>query len=334
MTRRMPGPSILGQRLREQLRAYRSQAGLKQADAADQLDWSESKIHRLENGIQRVQTSDLMAMLKVYNVPADEQDAVIDLARAAREPSFSSTYKRDITDTFALFLDHEVYADRIYNYQTKFVPGPIQEGGYAHAVLQVFAKEPDPEGKDRLVDLRIQRGKLLMAPDGPEMKFIFDEQAVHRAAGGEGLQWGIDKYGEMRRLFDHLRKSNTAVQKGPKDPSINPNVSIQIVPFEMGVYRGLQGPFVVLDYDKPHESQSRLLYEDRAVLYSEYANGEQITDDKTQVEQHRNGFLELSEAIPGPEATDEILHYIELQFKERIDNFPKIGRPRRKLFVD
>jgi transcriptional regulator with XRE-family HTH domain len=329
--RRKPGPGIAGQRLREQIRAYRNHAGLTQADAAQELDWSESKIHRIESGLQRTQTSDLMAMLRVYDVPAEEQDALIQLARFSREPSFSSIYKSDITDTFALYLDYEVYADYIYSYQSKWVAEPVQVSGYADALLQVFPKKPDLESKDRLVDLRNERARLLVAHDGPEMRFIFDEAALHRAVGGEELGWGIDKYDAMRRLFDNLRRHNTVAQKGPKDPSINPNVSIQIVPFEFGVYRALGGPFVVLDYD---ESKDKQIYEDRPVVYFEDPTGEQLSDDKAQVAQYRSMFLELSEAIPGPEVTDEILHYVELHFKDRIDNFPEAGRPRRRPLVD
>ncbi len=73
------------QQLPAELRNEREQAGLTQKQVARAMDWSPSKMLRIESGTVRVSTTDLRALLSYYNI-ADEQrtEELVDLVRVTR----------------------------------------------------------------------------------------------------------------------------------------------------------------------------------------------------------------------------------------------------------
>lgn len=73
--------SALRQRLRTELRNGRKQAGLTQKQVAAAMDWSQSKILRIEAGIVGISVIDLRALVDFYKIDGDE---LIALAQAAR----------------------------------------------------------------------------------------------------------------------------------------------------------------------------------------------------------------------------------------------------------
>jgi transcriptional regulator with XRE-family HTH domain len=56
------------QRLRTELRNARQRAGLTQVQVASAMDWSESKMLRIEAGAVGISTVDLRALLACYDV--------------------------------------------------------------------------------------------------------------------------------------------------------------------------------------------------------------------------------------------------------------------------
>lgn len=77
--------STLRQRIQTELRNARKRAGLTQKQVAAAMDWSVSKMLRIEAGIVGISVIDLRALLACYHVD-DEQLAteLIALAQAAR----------------------------------------------------------------------------------------------------------------------------------------------------------------------------------------------------------------------------------------------------------
>ncbi|GAA5033918.1 helix-turn-helix transcriptional regulator [Terrabacter aeriphilus] len=316
-TRRSPGPAVAASRLRSRLASYRVHAGLTQKDVAKTLDWSDSKLHRIENGPGRIQTSDLHAMLTLYGITdEDERQAMISLGRASRQPAPSTRYGQRLDPKFVEFLDYEAFADRYFNYQTKLVPGVIQIAGYADAIATNLRFMPDEDEAAAVVDARNERAQYLTGPNGPTAEFIIDEGALHRAIGGESMAWDY-KYEVMNRLFEHLNRLNTrgnTIRTGQSaSEGLNPDLSIQIVPFEVGAYAALRGPFVALEFDDPN---------DESLVYLENPDKQDIIRDPLITAQYRTIFDDLQARIPGPDHTAEILEYIRSEFKARHDAFP------------
>src|SRR5262245_46470832 len=86
-------PTVQRRRLRDELRRARDAAGLRQADVADAMDWSPSKLIRIERGDVSVSTNDLKALLSHYGVKdRGKISGLLELARSARGASFYDQY--------------------------------------------------------------------------------------------------------------------------------------------------------------------------------------------------------------------------------------------------
>ncbi len=73
------------QQLRAELRHERELACLTQKEVARAMDWSPSKMLRIETGAVGISTTDLRALLSYYNVKDKrETEELVNLARAAR----------------------------------------------------------------------------------------------------------------------------------------------------------------------------------------------------------------------------------------------------------
>jgi transcriptional regulator with XRE-family HTH domain len=221
-------PSIHRRRLRIELRKARESVNLTQREAADALDWSASKLIRIEAATQGVSVTDLRAMLQLYKVTdEDTVNALTEAARGSRGQSWWSRYREVVSPQLAQYLGHEGSATSIRTFHPYVVPGLLQTDDYATELLRVRI----PTDRTRkLVDLRIERQEnLFEQPKPPEMSFILGEEALHRWIGGPTV---------MRRQLRKLL-----------DLSGRPNVTIQVIPFEAGAHPGLVGPFILLGFE-------------------------------------------------------------------------------------
>src|SRR5579875_2577803 len=103
-----PDPGLCRRRLREALRGARQARGLTQHQAAAALEWSLSKLMRIETGKCAVSVTDLRALLDLYHVGEAEAGPLTQMARRARQRSWFARYP--VTGTvpgLADYLDAE-----------------------------------------------------------------------------------------------------------------------------------------------------------------------------------------------------------------------------------
>jgi transcriptional regulator with XRE-family HTH domain len=83
---RLVATEVNRRRLRVALRRAREAAPMTQKMAANALDWSVSKINRLEQGLVHASWPDVLAMLKAYGVTDEERiEELTTLARESRD---------------------------------------------------------------------------------------------------------------------------------------------------------------------------------------------------------------------------------------------------------
>ncbi|HSV68189.1 MAG TPA: helix-turn-helix transcriptional regulator [Mycobacteriales bacterium] len=76
------GMPIHRQRLRAELRNARKQAGRTQKEAARAMDWSPSKMLRIEAGSVGISTTDLRALLSYYDLKDERRtEDLVNLVR-------------------------------------------------------------------------------------------------------------------------------------------------------------------------------------------------------------------------------------------------------------
>ena len=87
-------PVVQRRRLRTELRRARLDAGLTQEQVATAMEWSLSKLIRIENGSVGISLNDLKAILSHYKITDEKRTAeLIALSRGARARSWWSDYR-------------------------------------------------------------------------------------------------------------------------------------------------------------------------------------------------------------------------------------------------
>lgn len=228
-------PSLNRRRLRIELRRARDAQGLSQRDAADALEWSLSKLIRIEAGTVSVSVTDLRALLQQYEIAdADLVSELEDAARGSKGASWWAEYSDMLNPQFAQYLSYEGAATTLRAYNPVVFPALLQSEDYAEALMQGGTTTADVR---RGVDLRITRQeRLLEAADGPELHFVVDESVFLRQIGGPQV---------MRRQLQFIAER-----------AQHPRVRIQLLPFTAGAYFGTSSPFVLLTF----KDEDDLLY--------------------------------------------------------------------------
>ena len=260
-------PAVAGRRLRTALKQARDAAGLTQAKVADSLDWSLSKIVRIESGSVGVTTTDLRALLSLYNVT--DRDYVADLVAAAREarrlPWWKENFGDIASEQYLQFVEFEQTADEILSFQTQFVPGILQTRKYASAILQGVIRDHGSDHIARLLAFRLERQELLQAKQPPKMSFVLDEPVVWRRVGSADIMEG--QLSHLIELAQH------------------PHLSIRILRFTAGITPGMQTPFVLMRFPDPADSP---------VLYFEAPRADTLViDDDAEIKRYSRTFEEL-----------------------------------------
>ena len=200
-----PSPTARARRLRHELRRLREQAGLTHSEVAHRLEWSPSKLSRIENGQSRVNAGDVIDLLGVYGI-SDEttREALIQLAREARRRGWWTRY----TDVLGsgTYIGLEAEASAIHSYESQFVPGLLQTEDYARAVISGGQVRPDPEAAERRVAARMARQELFTRPEPPEIWAVLDESVILRPVGGPAVMAA-----QLRHLIEVSTRPNAVV---------------------------------------------------------------------------------------------------------------------------
>ncbi|WP_327722987.1 helix-turn-helix transcriptional regulator (plasmid) [Streptomyces sp. NBC_00490] len=219
---------FLRQRLRERLKKARETAGMTQIEVARYFDWSPSKVIRIENGKIAVSVADTRGLVARYGLDTEESQELVELAKAARRPSWYAAYKEIMTPALETFVAYEEVARVVRNYERNVIPGLLQTEEYARALLKGLQNDGDLRALELRVDLRMQRQRVLV-DDEAEFFFIIDEAVLRRMIGGEAI---------MRQQFEALLSVNE-----------KPNVTILYVPFSVGVYPSFRRPYQLFEIE-------------------------------------------------------------------------------------
>jgi transcriptional regulator with XRE-family HTH domain len=266
-------PLVQRRRLRTELKKARQTSGLTQDQVAGEMDWSLSKIIRIEAGSSGISANDLKALLQLYGVKDPGQvDSLVALARAARERSWWSAYRDVASQSLLQLIEYESEAHAVRQFETLFIPGILQTEDYARAVLQNHYDEgPGSEQLRALVELRTRREDLFDAENGPSFHFVLDEAVVHRLVVGPSVMRR-----QLRRLIEVANR---------------PNITIEIVPFSAGLHPGMKGPFEIIEFADPPVSD---------IVYLEGPRVDIISDDPEEILKYREAFERLVKASLGP----------------------------------
>jgi transcriptional regulator with XRE-family HTH domain len=277
-------PLVQRRRLRTELRRARQAKGLTQEQVAREMEWSLSKMIRIENATTGISTNDLKALLPLYDVTDDERtDHLVTLARAARARSWWSGYRDVAPPALLQLIEYESAAAAIRQFETMFIPGILQTEEYARAVIEDYYDENRAsERVNALVELRTRREELLDRENAaPRFSFVLDEPVVRRAVGSPAIMSR-----QLRRLIE-------AAELG--------NVTVEVVPFGSGLHPGMKGPFEIVEFaDDP----------DQKVVFLESPRGDIVSDDPEETASYLEAFKQIRKASLDPRESVDYLRQI------------------------
>jgi len=226
------GPVIQSAIVRSELVRLRKAKGMTQEQVAKNLEWSASKLIRVEGGHSSITKVDLGALLDQYDViSGDERERLQELNRGTKEPGWWEAYRNDFPVTYLNYVGYEAGASFIRQFPGTVMPGLLQTPRYAEALTAISI---EPVKVAPVVGLRMQRqAELAKRAPRPYRYFVLDEAVIRRHIG-------IQK--DPAIMPSQLRH---IVRQAEEDDRL----TVRVIPFSKGAHAGLSGPFTLLEFD-------------------------------------------------------------------------------------
>jgi transcriptional regulator with XRE-family HTH domain len=267
-----------------QLRRLREERGISREEAGDAIRGSHAKISRMELARVKVKERDLIDLLTRYGITnTEEREQLLALARQANSPGWWHQYHDVLPDWFETYLGLEQAAAVIRTYEAQFIPGLLQIPDYARAVVLLAHGDEPQEDIDRRVALRTRRQDILSQSEPPSFWAVIDEAALRRPYGGAEV---------MRAQLRHLIEISEL-----------PQVTIQVVRYDIGGHAAAGGPFTILRFPQDDLPD---------IVYLEQLTSALYLDKRRDLDQYLRVMnkLTVQAAQPGdtPGFLEELLH--------------------------
>ncbi|MFE9207193.1 DUF5753 domain-containing protein [Micromonospora sp. NPDC007230] len=170
-------PVVRRVRLGAELRRLRRREALTLEQVCVRLGWaSTSKLSRIELGQSRPDLADVLDLLDAYQVPADQRNELIVIARDAATGRGLSKALGEMGERQRAYAELEAGAARIVEYQPALVPGLLQTPAYARLRVSAGALLGDDVDVESDVRGRTVRQEVLRRPDPPHYTALVDER--------------------------------------------------------------------------------------------------------------------------------------------------------------
>ncbi|GGJ88083.1 transcriptional regulator [Streptomyces camponoticapitis] len=229
-------PTARRRRLAIELRKLRDDSGLTCNQVGKELDWSGSKVNRMETGQGRVQPSDVDALCRFYGTSDELRELLKGLAKESKTKGWWHAHGDAVPSWFSVYVGLEQAASDMRSYQGEFIPGLLQTAEYATELSRV-TPEQDHDEIPRLVDVRMRRQELLTGSNAPDFWAVVHQSALMHVIGS-----GQVMAEQLERMLDIGRRRN---------------VTVQVLPYDAGAYP-TTGPFTVLGF--PEQEDPDVVY--------------------------------------------------------------------------
>jgi transcriptional regulator with XRE-family HTH domain len=280
------GPVVLSALLRAELIRLRKESGLTQEAVAQNLDWSPSKLIRVEGGRSSITKTDLDALLKEYSISSEShRERLQALNRGAKERAWWVSYRDEINPTYLEYVGYEAGAAFIRQFQSGFVPGLLQTPEYAEVLT---ANSVDAVRVAPVVKFRLQRQMELAKRSVPPRQYYVVDEAVIRRHVGISQDPAIMP-AQLRHIADRAESEES--------------LTVRVIPFRAGAHPGLSGPFTLLEFDG---SMPDILYLDAG------RESSLITGSDSRIGEYASDFEVLLESsLPAAESVEFIRRVAE-----------------------
>lgn len=244
-------PTVRRRRLGQELRKLRELKGMTAEEVAERLLVSQSKISRLENGRRSISQRDVRDLCGVYGVEDHRiVDSLMQMAKESRQQGWWHAFG-DIP--YSVYIGLETDAASLRVYEASLVPGLLQTPNYASAVTEGSWPEATAADIERRVQVRMRRQERITDPGNPlRLWAVIDESALRRIVGSRAIMQE-----QMRKLVEF---------------SMEPHITVQVLPYDVGAHPGMYGKFCILEFNDPQDASTVYLEGITSDLYLEKPN--------------------------------------------------------------
>jgi len=263
-------PAAARRRVRLAVRRAREAKGITQSEVAEAMEWSLSKVMRIESGEVTIAQNDLRPLLSYLGVrDRSEVEALVAAAKVSKQrkawwdvPGF----REHLTPAMRQLIQLEDEATAFHYFYPMVVPGRLQTPAYTQAVLETFSDELSPEVIAARLKARENRSQILLSrSDPPAIHTLLDESVLLREVGGGDV---------LREQLEHLLKLIDERR-----------IIVKIIPFKERSPIPMLGTFEIIHLPDGDD--------EGAVLYRESDVIDEIVEDKEKIRRHRGIFDRL-----------------------------------------
>jgi transcriptional regulator with XRE-family HTH domain len=269
-------PTVARRRVRLVLREAREQAGLTQTDVSEAMEWSLSKVIRIESGEVSIAQNDLRYLLDYLGIddPARVnqllEDAKISRTRRRRAWWQEPEFRDDLTPALRRLIEFEGDVVAIRYFGKDVIPGPLQLPAYAEALTRRFGDElTESQIQSRVQARRLRRETVLSRLDTLNVYVLLDESVLRRPIGGP------ETFSAQLRELQRLSREGQAF--------------VRMVPFEVDAALSNNAAFDLLYLSQDGNDED-------AVLYRETGLFDEIVEDVETSSRHRARYEKLWDA--------------------------------------
>lgn len=264
-------PTVARRRVRLAIREAREASGLTQNQVAEEMEWSLSKIIRIESGEVSISQNDLRPLLQYIGIRDKAVvAALLADARIARTRQRQAWYQKPefrshMSDQLRRLIEYEAEATAMRSYSVYYPPGPFQVPAYASALTGAWDHEMTPDNIKTVVEARRRRHERILGRlESMQVSMVLDQSVFERQIGGPGV------------LAAQLRELHDLASRGL--------IAIRMLAFDMDSPIANNASFDLISLGGGPRSE---------VMYRENGLLDELIEDDQLTSRHRERFEQL-----------------------------------------
>jgi transcriptional regulator with XRE-family HTH domain len=281
-------PMVWRRWLARRMRELREQQGLRQIDVAKELRNTAAKVSYLEQGERPFARRDLIEiLLPLYKVPESEWGQYLQACTESHRAGWWEAYDATVLPRwFRAYVGLEQGASSLRGWTIQLVPGLLQTPAYARAIMTNAVSGLEPDESAVRTEIRLRRQEALTREALPlQIHYVLDEAVLRRVVGGAEI---------MAEQLAHLI-----------DAAQQPNVTLQVFPFDAGYGFDGKGEPVILEFP----------WEDDRIVYVESRLSSDLLGTEAEIEDYAAALNHLQAGALTPLQSLEMIDSIR---KERL----------------
>ncbi len=199
-----------------ELRSWRRRHGWPQVELGERIGYSASLVSGVET-LAKIPTLDFAKRSDEATGAPGTFVRLHELIAREAYPSY-----------FAPVITFEREAVRVHEWEMRVIPGLLQTGDYARAVIKAGKPQDSADAIERTVIARLERQDLLSGEHPPMLWYVLSEGVLRQAVGGPAV---------MAEQLDKL--TELAGRQG---------IVIQVLPFTVADHPGTDGPIAIFEF--------------------------------------------------------------------------------------